>query len=97
MGNKMKVTNCRSCGDPIFWAKTAAGKLIPMDVEATEDGNMVLLEEALAPEPLIIPQDEPPPVVHMNSPKAKGKQLRRFVSHFATCRDRERWREDSSP
>lgn len=33
---------CRSCGAEIYWAKTEAGKLMPVDAEPAEDGNCVL-------------------------------------------------------
>lgn len=32
--------NCRSCGAEIFWRKTTAGKMIPLDREPVADGNL---------------------------------------------------------
>ena len=33
-------STCRSCGAPIDWAVTAAGKRMPLDVERRDDGNV---------------------------------------------------------
>lgn len=35
---------CRTCGAPIFWAKTQAGKAIPIDKEPVPRGNMVVTD-----------------------------------------------------
>lgn len=37
----MKPT-CSSCGARIRWAKTPRGRMIPLDPERVEDGNIVL-------------------------------------------------------
>jgi hypothetical protein len=36
------VSVCKSCGAQIRWAKTEAGKTIPLDPEPTLNGNVVL-------------------------------------------------------
>lgn len=33
------MTKCRSCGAPVFWARTTNDKNIPVDAEPVEDGN----------------------------------------------------------
>lgn len=38
---------CKSCGRAIKWARTRAGKTIPLDPEPTATGNVVL-EDGLA-------------------------------------------------
>jgi len=35
-------STCRSCGAPIVWARTPAGKLMPLDVTPTTAGNVIL-------------------------------------------------------
>lgn len=35
----MKITPCTSCRTPIFFAKTAAGKWIPVDTNVSSDGK----------------------------------------------------------
>ena len=32
-GSTVSVSRCRSCGVPIYWARTAAGKLCPYDID----------------------------------------------------------------
>lgn len=34
-----QVTSCRSCGAPIVWLATAAGKRIPADAETVTAGD----------------------------------------------------------
>lgn len=38
------MTNCKSCGATIFWARTEAGKLIPINSEQVDGGNIVLMD-----------------------------------------------------
>ena len=73
----MRITNCRSCGDYLFWSVTERGKRMPMDLEPTGLGKFVLEDEDdREPKALFRPTD--------NSPK--------YQSHFSTCRDAEAWR-----
>ena len=63
------MNRCRSCGGAITWAKTDAGKSMPVDVEPTEDGTL------WHPGPgrvLVVTANTPPSV-------------KRYRSHFATC------------
>jgi hypothetical protein len=62
---------CRSCGAPVFWAKTKSGKSGIFDWEAAPDGHFVLGEDGMA---------------HYDTRAGK------YVSHFSTCPDAERWR-----
>lgn len=70
------MTDCRSCGEPIRFAKTKAGKLIPIDVLPDSSGNIVFEGDVA----IILPDPE----------KYEGEK---FVSHFVTCPDAERWRK----
>ena len=38
----MNDTACRSCGEPIRWVETRQGKRMPLDVEESSDGNVVI-------------------------------------------------------
>ena len=74
----MRITDCRSCGDYIFWSVTERGKKMPMDVEPVELGKFVLEDE----------EDDEPKALYR--PTDNG---RKYVSHFSTCRDSKSWRK----
>ena len=41
----MEEATCRSCGAPIYWVRTqATDSLMPLDVVATENGNILLVD-----------------------------------------------------
>lgn len=72
---------CRSCKAPLIWATTEGGKLMPLDAEPSERGNVLLqgtqarvLDRELA-------------VAY----RAQGTPL--YLSHFAECPDREKFRK----
>lgn len=64
---------CRSCRAAILWTTTTSGKKMPLDIEAVEDGN-VLLQDGVAQV-----------LGEVARAEAKAKGARLFVSHFATC------------
>jgi len=69
-----RTTTCGSCPAPIIWARTPAGKRMPVDAEPTPDGNVTLV----------------PPLESYDSPLAVVSSERdpsstRYTSHFATC------------
>lgn len=63
------MSACSTCGAPIWWAVTEAGKGIPIDAEPRPDGNMVLGDKGMRPHLPLFDDDAMP----------------RYVSHFATC------------
>lgn len=76
------TTTCKSCGAKIFFAKTPAGKPIPVDLVPAEKGNLIVrrVQAGLVAVPLrragALAADE---VAH--------------VSHFATCAQADQWRK----
>lgn len=76
---------CRSCDAVVFWAKTEAGKSIPLDHAPTVSGNVVLspvgggarLARVIAGEEL-------------QAWRSEGKTL--YISHFATCPSAADWK-----
>lgn len=71
------VTNCRSCGAPIRWAKTTNGEAIPLDPAPVTGGNIELCDG----------------VAHVFTPGQIALfQRERFVSHFVTCPHAAQWR-----
>ena len=64
--------NCRSCGRPVLWVRSAAtGSIMPLDAEPTEDGNVILVGDQAH----VLKGD-------LFEPMLEGP---RYLSHFATC------------
>ena len=78
--NKPREEVCRSCGSKIRWARTEIkGKRMPVDLEPVVGGNIILRPR---------PHQEPLAIYTKGEPTVK-----RFVSHFVTCRDARKWRK----
>lgn len=77
-------TTCRSCGEPVFWARTSAGKSMPVDAEPVEGGNLALTTRYDAQGTRFVEYVDPAQATLDAEP--------RYVSHFATCPDSDRWR-----
>lgn len=73
------VASCRSCWAPIIWATTGSGKKIPVDVEPSEGGNIVLS-----------PGPRPMATVVSHGGREPGTTL--HCSHFATCKNADQHR-----
>ncbi|HMI85960.1 MAG TPA: hypothetical protein VK550_17805 [Polyangiaceae bacterium] len=71
---------CRSCGARIVWAKTPAGKAMPLDADPVTDGNIVLEE------------DNAGAIAHVRSAAFGGVGVF-HKSHFATCPNAARHRK----
>jgi hypothetical protein len=81
--------NCRSCRRPILWARTPAGRRIPIDPIPVAEGNIVLVDTHPATghdryQARILTAGEQPPPGTL-----------RYVSHFATCPDASTHRRGS--
>lgn len=73
---------CRSCGQPIWWARNIeTGKAMPVDVEPTEGANVVLYRRGTACLARVLKKGELP---------APGEKTR--LNHFVTCPNREQHR-----
>ncbi len=69
---------CRSCGAPVLWCRTEAGKMMPVDAEPVENGN---LEVIRAGDRLI---------ARVRGEDLLGSH--RYLSHFVTCPQSREWR-----
>ena len=78
------MSNCRSCGAEIIWARTERGKRMPMDAAPVsnhaQSGVFVLREMENPDGPLVI--------------AAWGLENTEphYISHFATCPQNDSWR-----
>ena len=72
------AAECRSCGAPIRWVHTTAGKSMPLNAQPDATGNVVMVDglAVVSPEPTLT--EEP------------GD---RFMPHWATCPHAERWKK----
>lgn len=66
---------CKSCGASIIWARTPAGRTIPIDREPSDDGNVRLSYEGHKANALVVGKSDD--LFSIGEP--------RHQSHFATC------------
>jgi hypothetical protein len=78
-GAVLRISECRSCKEPIVWCTTERNKNMPVDAEPTHDGTFVLEDQ----------DSEKPRALYR--PDAKGEK---YASHFSTCVDADDWRKD---
>lgn len=74
---------CRSCGAPIQWATSTQGRVVPVDLQPSPDGNLVLVAEGRVTRALNTAVSEGPRHAEVQAALAAGSP--RFKSHFATC------------
>ena len=68
-----ETATCRSCGAPIRWVRTRAGKAMPLDAQPVATGNVVLGEDGTAR------------TLTRKQVMLGGIVGDRYTSHFATC------------
>jgi hypothetical protein len=74
------MNTCRSCGQPIRWAKTSNGKSIPLDAEPHKfAGNILLHDDGTC---VVMPKEEA-----RNCPEPL------YRSHFASCANAKKHRK----
>lgn len=81
MNGRPAKSTCDSCGDPIIWAVTEAGKRMPVDVEPTETGNLILSGQGQILTVTVVSK----------TGRYPGQKLN--TSHFATCKHAKRHRK----
>lgn len=81
----MARSTCRACDAPITWAvNDGTGKAIPLDAEPVPAGNIVDTGQRLADGRLLMRI--------LKGAEEAPAGATRYVSHFATCTDPERFR-----
>lgn len=79
---------CSTCGRPMLWAVSLAGRAIPMDLNPLEEfparelGVFVLLQRIGKDAPLAMPLASMSALAFESAAK---NDVPLFVSHFATC------------
>lgn len=76
----MTASTCRSCGAPVVWVRTEAGRPMPLDPEPTPTGNVIYTDEADRRVKVVGTADD-------------LFATDRYVSHFATCPHAEEHRQ----
>lgn len=71
------MSQCRNCGKAVYWCKTNTGKIMPVDAEPSEDGNIILERNALGQVANVLN------LADLATARAQGKRLHK--SHFVTC------------
>lgn len=83
---------CRSCGAPIQWAVTEKGKSMPVDLQPSEDGNILLQHrEGKVPIALYLNEKEKQQLIDALDQRQQRHRL--FLSHFVTCKQAASWRK----
>lgn len=78
---------CRACRKPLIWARTPSGAKAPIERDADERGNVLLLRSAALDDPLAV-------VLSGDLlDEAKGSSVALRLNHFAYCPERERFRK----
>jgi hypothetical protein len=75
------MSECRSCKREIVWARTSAGKFMPIDPEPTESGNVELVPCAGWPNLKAVVHGQPPIL-----------PTTLYTPHHASCPDAEQFR-----
>jgi len=78
-----KIDSCKACGAPIVWARTSAGKNMPVDAARSDDGNVLLFPVDRSAQLAVV----------MTKEEAAAKSVDRYKSHFATCPSAARFRK----
>lgn len=74
----MRVTACRSCGAPIVWIKTRAGKSMPCDAQLVS-----FVQQEGGPAKIVTPEGE----VVSGRPAKRGEPFisQGYIPHWSTC------------
>lgn len=85
------MSTCRACGAGIRWARTTAGKAIPLDAEPTDAGNVILEYGAVDDAAGSAAGGTGSPTAHVIGSKGLPLELShladepRWMPHHATC------------
>ncbi|MEV0843628.1 hypothetical protein AB0I55_29295 [Actinocatenispora sera] len=75
-----RTDRCRSCNSPIWWARTPAGRSMPVDAVPSPTGTLQLHRTAHQLLADVVPAEQRPDAGPL------------YLSHFATCPSAWSWR-----
>lgn len=81
----MPDSTCRSCGAPIKWIKTKAGKFIPCDDEPLKWEDLKSGDRVVGETGEVVQHDG----------SQRNTHQRFYFSHFATCPDADKFRRSN--
>lgn len=73
----MNPNRCESCGAEIIWARTQRGERMPVDVEPSAAGNVILTGQPPKRRAGVLTRGQ------AEGARAAGQSL--YLSHFASC------------
>lgn len=83
----MASKTCSGCGTPMRWARNeSTGKNIPLDPEPVPEGNLVMSHDPRPGGPFVVRmlrKGDPDP----------DPSMPRYVAHFATCPQADKFRK----
>ena len=75
----MKQTDCRKCGDPVFWAKSRNDKNMLMDLNPVEGGKFAINGI----------ETNNPLALRIGGGNSGDTPATAYNCHFDTCRERQ--------
>ena len=82
----LRVEACRSCGAAAIWAMTTKGRMMLVDAEPSDEGNVLLVER---------PGQMPQAQVMTKRDQGSLLELEPLrMAHFATCPNADSWRRN---
>ena len=88
------MSECKSCGQPIEWAKTETGKWMPVDPAPVPGGNLSIDRSSWPPVATVMRPGEGAVQLALGAGGQQEGETLGHVSHFKSCPDRDRWRKN---
>lgn len=84
------MAKCKSCDEPVFWAKTEGGKMMLVNSEPQDNGNLRLEWRGVEDRH----GNKVPTVIYDTSERNLfNEDVPRYLSHFASCPARKFYRK----
>lgn len=87
---------CRGCGEAIYWVRMKSGKRNPMNAEPDpERGNVLVVDDEVDVGFYGVPLNTGVPLGADQAAEARTQGTPLYLSHFATCPARARFRKEA--